>query len=203
MRELLLCLLVLMSIVCAAQTFRGSIIGGLNLSQVDGDDLRGFHQPGINAGLRVVALLSDKWSVGPELLFSQQGAVRNQNAESVGNLQSLRFQTLELPLMLYYKDWRLIAAAGASYQRLISYRIEDTNGEDISNTLPLSDNWVALQLGVTLQLSPKIGFDFRWSRHFSDLQTVASPRLRGRTLTLRLAYTIGSGESLPKTTTTN
>jgi hypothetical protein len=186
-----------MSIVCAAQTFRGSLVGGFNLSQVDGDDLRGFHQPGINAGLRVVALLSDKWRVGPELLFSQQGALRNQNAEPVGNLQSLRFQTLELPLIIYYKDWRLIAAAGASYQRLISYRIEDTSGEDISDTVPLSENWIALQLGLTLQLSPKIGFDFRWSRHFNDLQTVASPRLRGRTLTLRLAYTIDKGETIP------
>jgi len=197
MREILLCLLMLLSAPGVAQTFRASLLAGMNLSQVDGDDLRGFHRPGVNAGLRVVALLGDKWRVGPELLFSQQGAVRNQGAEGTGSIESLRFQTLELPLMLYYKDWRLIAGAGASYQRLIDYRIIDTGGRDISSTLPLTQHWVALQLGLTLQLSPKVGFNFRWSRHFNDLQTGTSPRLRGRTLTLRITYTLGPGERLP------
>ncbi|WP_116127392.1 outer membrane beta-barrel protein [Lewinella sp. IMCC34183] len=197
MRIPLLLLSFLLAVSLSAQTFRASILGGVNLSQVDGDDLLGFYQPGVNAGLRVVALLGDRWRVGPELLYSQQGAHRNRNSINVSDFRDIRLNTVELPLMVYYKDWRLAAEAGVSYQRLIGYTITDAAGNDITTSFPLKNDHAAANLGVTLFLTPRLGVNFRWSKQFTDLQQAEAPRLRGRTLSLRAVYTLGAGESLP------
>ncbi|NJB85794.1 hypothetical protein GGR26_001539 [Lewinella marina] len=197
MRTLLFCLCCLWVVTAPAQTFRASVLAGANLSQIDGDDLLGFHRPGVNAGLRVVALLGDRWRFGPEILYSQQGAKRNRNSINVSPYDAFRLSTVEIPLMVYYKDWRITAEAGASYQRLIDYTITDFRGEDITADLPLRDNLFALNLGVTLYLTEQLGFNFRWSRHVADIQQPDEPRLRGRGLTLRAVYTLGTGEPLP------
>ena len=197
MRILLLLALLSTGSTLPAQTFRGAILAGGNLSQIDGDDLLGFYQPGLEAGLRVVALLGEKWRVGPELSFTQQGAKRNKNSVNVSDFSDFRLNTVELPLMVYYKDWRITAEAGVSYQRLIDYRITDARGADVTADFPFNTDLAALKLGVTLYLTPRIGVNFRWSRHLTDLQQAERPRLRGRSLALRAVYTFGEGEVLP------
>ncbi|MBB4077454.1 hypothetical protein GGR28_000055 [Lewinella aquimaris] len=190
-------ILLLLASGVGAQTFRASVLAGANLSQIDGDDLLGFHQPGVNAGLRVVALFGEKWRVGPEILYSQQGARRNKNSLNVSDFYAFRLNTVELPLMVYYKDWRLTAEAGLSYQRLIDYTVSDFRRDDITLDFPLRDDLFAIKFGVTLYLSPKLGLNFRWSKHLTDLQVAEAPRLRGRTISLRAVYTLGAGEELP------
>ncbi len=197
MRNCLLTLLLLFAAMTGAQTFRASALAGVNLSQIDGDDLLGFYQPGPNAGLRVVAILSERWRVGPELLYTQQGARRNRNSLNLSDFSRFRLNTIEIPLMVYYKDWRVTAEAGAAYQRLFGYTILDDRGEDVTAGYPLKQDLFSLQLGVTVYLTPRLGVNFRWSRHLADLQTAESPRLRGRTIALRAVYTLGTGETLP------
>ena len=184
-------LLALSATTLGGQTFRAAALAGLNLSQLDGDDLLGFHQPGLNAGLRVVAVLNEHWRVGPEILFSQQGAKRNANSVTQSAFDSFRFQTVELPLMLHYHDWRLTAEAGAAYQRLLSYRIVNTLGEDVTEDYSLRDDAVVLHLGATLDVSPRLGLNFRWSRHLTNQQAGTGPRFVSRSLTFRAVYAIG------------
>ena len=181
----------------AAQTFRASVLAGANLSQIDGDDLLGFHQPGVNAGLRVVAVLNDHWRLGPEIVYSQEGAKRNRNSLNISDFRRIQLNTVELPLMAYYKDWRFTAEAGVAYQRLVDYRIEDARGEDVTPDYDLTSDLFALKFGVTLFLTPKVGVNFRWSRHLTDLREADDVRWLGRTLTLRAVYTFGAGEALP------
>ncbi len=197
MRALLLSLSLVTTTLLCGQTFRASVLAGANLGQVDGDDLLGFYQPGVNAGLRVVALLGDKWRLGPEILFSQQGARRNKNSANVSEFREIRLNAVELPLLVYYKDWRLTAEAGASYQRVINYRVTNFRGQDVTTTFPFRTDLVAIKFGVTVYLTPNVGLNFRWSKHLTDLQVADEPRLRGRTLSLRAVYTIGGGESIP------
>ena len=180
-----------------AQTFRASILAGANLSQIDGDDLLGFHQPGVNAGLRVVAVLGDHWRVGPEIVYSQEGAKRNRNSLNISDFRRIQLNSVELPLVVYYKDWRFTAEGGVAYQRLIDYRIEDARGEDVTADYNLSADLFALKLGVTVFVTPRVGINFRWSRHLTDLREAADTRWLGRTLTLRAVYTFGAGEALP------
>ncbi len=198
MREsVLFALLIILTTGLQAQTFRASVLAGGSLSQIDGDDLLGFHQPGINAGLRVVAMLGEHWRLGPEIIYSQQGAKRNRNSLNISDFSEFNLNMVELPLMLYFKDWRFTAEAGMAYQRLINYRIEDAAGEEVTADFLLNEDLFAIKFGVTVYLTPAVGVNFRWSRQLMDLQVAETPRLRGRTITLRAVYTLGAGESLP------
>ncbi|MCB0556047.1 MAG: hypothetical protein KDD02_21045, partial [Phaeodactylibacter sp.] len=77
-------LFLLFTVSLSAQTtgperrFEGGLVAGFNMSQIDGDLLHGFHKLGFNAGGRVNALLNERWRIGLELLFSQQGASRSK-----------------------------------------------------------------------------------------------------------------------------
>lgn len=196
-RVLLFVLLFSLSGIVTAQTFQASVIAGLNASQIDGDQLFGFHQPGVNAGIRVVAVLDERWRVGPEILFSQQGAKRNKN---ISSFSRFRLNTLEVPLMVYYKDWRLTAGAGFSYQRLFSYEVDDGLGQDITAVTDLQDNLFAFNAGVTFHVSENFGLNFRWSKHLAniDVDNQLNNSFKGRTITLRAVYTFGAGEALPQ-----
>lgn len=201
MIRLLLSLLLLIgfSPLLSGQTFQASVLGGMNLSQIDGDNLAGFHFLGANAGLRVVAVLGDRWRVGPELLFAQHGSRISNSDFSAFDFESIRMNTVEVPLMVYFKDWRFTAEAGFAYQRLISYRVLDLGGADITNELPFNEDLFNFQTGVTLYLKPNLGVNFRWSKTIGDIEARDDNlTLRARTLTFRLVYTIGDGESLPR-----
>lgn len=183
-----------------AQTFRASLLAGGNFSQIDGDDLFGFHQLGLNAGIRVVAILDDRWRVGPEILFSQQGARRKANSFEISNFDRFDLSTLEIPLMVYYKDWRLTAEAGFSYQRLFNYTIISSAGEDITAATPLNENLVAFKAGVTFFVTPRFGMNIRWSKHLTDLDIDDSINFsfKGRSVSVRAVFTLGKGEDIPK-----
>ena len=199
-------LLILLSFIAAttsAQTFQASVLLGGNLSQIDGDELDGFHKGGINAGIRVVAKLDDRWQIGPEILYTQSGAFRPKSSINRSDFSRFQLNTLEVPLMAFYKDWRFTAEAGFSYQRLFFYEIESFVGEDITDQFTLPENLVAFNAGVTFHVNKNFGVNFRWSKHITNLDPdkfINPISLRGRTISLRLVWTPGKGVELPKPT---
>lgn len=181
-----------------AQTFRASALAGLNVSQIDGDDLIGFNQFGYNAGLRVVAVLNDRWRVGPEILYSQVGSRRGANELNASDFDRVTMNTVEVPLMVYFKDWKITAEGGLAYQRLINYTIINTAGENVTEDILFRDNLLNIQFGATFYAKPNLGFNFRWSKHLTDLEaTDGNLTLKGRSLSFRVVYTFGDGEELP------
>jgi len=195
--RLLLLPLLFLPYLLTAQTFQAAIIGGVNLSQIDGDQLFGFHQPGVNAGIRVLAVLNERWRVGPEILYSQQGAKRNKN---ISVFSRFRLNTLEVPLMVYYKDWRITAGAGLSYQRLFSYEVDDGLGQDVTAVTPLQDHLLAFNAGITFHATTNLGINLRWSKHLLniDVDNSLNSSFKGRTVSLRVVYLLGKGEALPQ-----
>lgn len=180
------------------QTFQAAAIGGINLSQIDGDNLAGFHFLGANVGLRVVAVLSDRWRIGPEILFSQHGANKSRNDIITFDFESIRLNTVEVPLMVYFKDWRFTAEAGVAYKRLINYSVTNLAGVDITDELPFKDDLVNFQTGVTLYLRPNLGLNFRWSKSIGNILADAENySMKARTMSFRLVYLLGDGEKVP------
>ena len=55
-------------------TFGLSILGGMNLSQIDGDNFRGYDNIGLYAGLRGSMKFSSTMQMRVELLYSQKGS---------------------------------------------------------------------------------------------------------------------------------
>ena len=200
MRKNLFLLLIFCSVGLSGQTFQASLLAGGNFSQIDGDDLFGYHQLGANAGIRVVAILNDRWRVGPEILFSQQGARRNQNSTNVSVFDRIDLNTLEVPLMVYYKDWRLTAEAGLSYQNLFSYTVVSSGGEDITAATPLNSDLVAIKAGVTFFLTERLGLNLRFSKHLTDIDpdNTLNTSFKGKSVSVRAVYTLGRGEELPR-----
>lgn len=185
-----------------AQTFQASVIAGANLSQIDGDMLFGFHKAGVNAGIRVVAKLDDRWRVGPEILFTQSGAFLPNSSFNISEWSRFQFNTLEIPLMAYYKDWRLTAEAGFSYQRLFSYEVANFQRMDVTEEVDLNEQLFAFNAGVTYHVNANFGVNFRWSKHIVDLDKddAINTSFKGRTISLRLIWTPGEGVKLPKPT---
>jgi opacity protein-like surface antigen len=104
----------------------GGIVGGINASQLDGDNYSGFHKAGLNIGFTAFRSIAPKWLLNLELLYSQKG-VRNiqmYNSPAVGSVPieykaSLNY--VEIPLMIHYDvGEKIFLGAGVSYSRLIS-----------------------------------------------------------------------------------
>jgi hypothetical protein len=141
-RSSLALILLSSTLCCAAQdkydeleeaeqrVFKGCVILGMNMTQVDGDSFSGYSKVGIQAGGAVNIRLGQKCNISSELLYTQKGARGAHVYESpyVGTYFDkyyLDLNYVELPLVLQYKHNLLWGfEAGISYGRLIRSKEE-------------------------------------------------------------------------------
>ncbi len=91
---------------CVAQRgFDLYLTAGMNASQMQGDQLAGFHKPGLHAGLKTGFSLENKWELNLELLYNQKGS-RPSLAQSAPNTsQVTQLDYFEIPVYATYNDW--------------------------------------------------------------------------------------------------
>ena len=177
-----------------AQTFSAMLVAGVNLSQIDGDKLGGFNKFGLNTGARVSARLNDRWHLSTEFLFSQQGANAVKTDDISSTYDRIQLNFVEVPFMINYSDWKILASAGVSYNRLINYEVINDDGEDITEQEMYREDMPALVLGATYKFSEKLGLNFRWSRYLTSLipaddnPNTVDVNFIGRTIGIRLYY---------------
>lgn len=147
-----------------AQRFKAGLSAGFNMAQIDGDDLAGFNKLGLAGGIRASAILSDRWQLGMELLFSQQGSARSTKDPLGAPYNSIRLNAVEAPVMILFSEWKLQLATGLSYSRLINHRIKDIGGTDVSDNLLVDSGSLNFLLGGTYFFQPNWGLDVRWTR---------------------------------------
>lgn len=178
----------------SAQTFSAMLVGGFNLSQIDGDKLGGFNKIGFNTGARVSAKLTDRWSLSTELLYSQQGASRVPTDDISSQYDKIRLNFVEVPLMINFSDWKILASAGVSYNRLINYEVINDVGSDITELEDYRTDIPSIILGATYIFSEKLALNFRWSKYLSSLKApdndpnTEDVKFIGRNLGIRLYY---------------
>ena len=170
-----------------SQRFKSSFNAGLNLSQIDGDRLAGFNQPGLAAGLQVNTVLSPRWEWSLELLFSQQGARRNTHDDPAAAYDRIRLNRAEIPLMLQFNEWKFQVGAGLSYSRHISHKVVDAFGVDVSEQIVFRPNGLSAVIGATVFLRERSGLNLLWQKNFWDLHPASSsqPRWIGRSIGIR------------------
>ena len=94
-----------------AQIFKGEVIGGFNLSQVDGDEAFGFKKYGFQGGVGVVAPIYKNWSLSLETTFTQKGAKEKaQYNDSLDGSYFLKLNYAEVPFMIQYTDRDIVSA---------------------------------------------------------------------------------------------
>lgn len=102
-KHLLIIALVLISTTTFSQSFNGGLLGGVTVSQVDGDTYSGYHQIGGTAGAYVNLPMSDYFSMQMELKYSMFGSHSDVKEEELGhNHYNLRLHYAEVPLMIRY-----------------------------------------------------------------------------------------------------
>lgn len=103
-----------------AQVFKAYLSGGFTVSQIEGDELKGFKKWGGAGGVGAMISISNNnlWNLGVEINFAQRGT-RNpgQNPYRI----TLPLNYVEIPLMVYFQDpyGGMIIGAGLQYGRLV------------------------------------------------------------------------------------
>ncbi len=103
--------------------FYGGVVLGTNISQVDGDDYRGYDKYGLNVGAIVYARLEEHIAASMEILYSQKGSKSNgpTSLEPGVYIQDygINLNYAEVPILInYFTKQKSNFGAGLSYSRL-------------------------------------------------------------------------------------
>lgn len=119
-RLLTLALLALLPTAAGAQRIHAFVSSGVSVSQIEGDELKGYRHYGYTGGVGALAAISSnyRWGISVEALFTQRGAYDNS-----GDPYSLQLTTnyVDIPLLLHYQDpyGGMLIGAGLVYGRLV------------------------------------------------------------------------------------
>jgi hypothetical protein len=152
-----------------AQQFLGAVMGGMNISQVDGDEVYGYRRVGGHLGAAVILPINN-FDITLETVFNQKGAYQKQTyTDSVRMLNGkydLRLNYLEVPILAHYTDKKIITAgAGFSWGRLVSFKEIEHNGwqNPYSDTVAFSKNDFNILIDVQLRIYKKLKFNVRFA----------------------------------------
>ena len=112
------------------QIIKGEALLGLNLTQVEGDEVHGFRKPGLNIGAGVLIPFKKNWDVSMEVTFNQKGAKQkpqyNDSLSSglvITGEYKLNLNYVEVPVLVHYTDKEFITiGAGFSWGRLVGVK---------------------------------------------------------------------------------
>lgn len=159
-----------------AQRIMGAVIGGVNASQVDGDEAYGYHKFGLNVGAAAIVPIGGNWSVSLETLYNEKGShQRARYLDSLDGSYDLRLNYLDIPILLHYTDKDIVTfGAGISYGRLFNVyeqrnRIHQSHVTLNSGIYKPSD--LNLIFDVRFRLVKRLHFDTRYAYSMSKIAT--------------------------------
>jgi hypothetical protein len=215
MKKLLLISFMLLALSSAlfAQRFKGAIMGGMNISQVDGDEVVGYNRVGGHLGVAAILPLNN-WDITLETVFNQKGAWEKQQYRDTINdyvytgQYDLRLNYVEVPLMAHYTDrgW-ITAGAGVSWGRLVSFNETEHGGSvpPYSDTVSFNKNDFDILVDLQFRIYQRLKFNIRYAyslapireREYKEFYTGDewSRRQYNNLFTFRLVYIFN--EALP------
>jgi hypothetical protein len=174
-----------------SQRILGAVSAGMNLSQVDGDEVYGFHKVGLNIGPSIIIPFgkTKKWSVTMELLFSQLGSrqkeqylndtIYDSTTTDYYDAYKLKLAYVQIPLMIHFTDKKIVAGGvGLLYGQLVSAQEwEDYNDSrgyfktetNLRSPYTLSD--LEVLVDIRLRLYQRLWFNFRYSYSVFPIRT--------------------------------
>jgi hypothetical protein len=175
-----------------SQRFLGAVAAGMNLTQVDGDEVYGFHKVGLNVGPSVIFPFGKKkqWSLTMELLYSQMGSYQKSEYSAIDTIKDstytgyydgyrLYLNYIQIPLLLHFTDKRIISAGiGFSYGQLVGVsEYEDYNDArgfyrtQTSLSGPYSKADYQVIGDVKVRLWQKLWLNVRYSYSMASIRT--------------------------------
>jgi len=150
--SILIGLLVFSSNLFSQERFKAGVVGGINLSQIDGDNFFGYKKFGLVGGLRASTILTEKIQLDIEMLFSQRGA---QSGEFKGfnttpHYIDIRLNYAEVPILFTYK-WKKVKSKKSKKEKYAYYKYAFNGGISVGRVIQskieerLDLNFVATQ----------------------------------------------------------
>ncbi len=160
MKKLILLLVIIMPMSIYAQRFHGGLIGGFNVSQIDGDAMYGFNKAGLVGGAFVFTDFTEKWGALMEIRYSAKGSATPKN--DLRNIR-IRLQYIEIPLVVKYEIVKkLDIQAGISFGYLFNAARDDGYGyvkfENLDNRTDL-----LICAGLSYSIFEKFDIGIRYS----------------------------------------
>lgn len=174
MRALLLATISILTITaCQAQLqprFKAALVAGANASQIDGDNLAGYHRWGFNGGGRVYAMLNDNLSLSVELLYTQKGSSSTKHELQPDSAVRVTINYAEIPVMFNYHDQdRAIFGVGVSYARMLNYRYEEGGQNTTDDSPPILNKDISFLAEVTFSIWKKFGISARYNYSIASI----------------------------------
>lgn len=120
-------LLLMTALNTYAQEFKLFLTGGFNASQINGDDLAGFDQFGLNAGAGVMRKTGRKTGLQFEINYSQKGS---RDTPSEGNdIQDtiIRVNYIDIPVLFNYNYNEKLTFQGGLFAGVLINAYFDNN----------------------------------------------------------------------------
>ena len=160
-----------------SQVIKGEAIFGMNLTQVDGDEVFGFKKIGLNVGAGVMIPIGGNWDVSLEAIYSQKGAnQRAQWADSTHNgAYRLNLNYAEVPVLVMYTDKEFISAgAGFAWGRLVGVK-EWEHGKLVESTTVnsgvYSKNDFSILVEARIRIYKQLKFNLRYQYSLVKIRT--------------------------------
>lgn len=167
-RLLLISFLVLTTNFIFAQRFDAGLIAGFNGTQVEGDELRGYHKVGALGGIYVQTDIAPAIVAGMEIKYSQKGARKKYDPKKPDvDKYVMRLGYIDIPLFMGFRaNERSMIIGGIAPGILIHSKELNSDGE-----IPEQDR----QTFNTFDLQPFVGFQFDFLERVSlDLRLAIS-----------------------------
>ncbi|WP_340111613.1 porin family protein [Maribellus mangrovi] len=167
-RLLLISFLVLTANLIFAQRFDAGLIAGFNGTQVEGDELRGYHKVGALGGIYVQTDIAPAIVAGMEIKYSQKGARKKYDPKKPDvDKYVMRLGYIDIPLFMGFRaNERSMIIGGIAPGILIHSKELNSDGE-----IPEQDR----QTFNTFDLQPFVGFQFDFLERVSlDLRLAIS-----------------------------
>ncbi|GAP43074.1 outer membrane protein beta-barrel domain [Lentimicrobium saccharophilum] len=150
------------------QRIMGAAIVGLNATQVDGDEVYGYKNFGLNTGLSAIVPFNNKWSVSIENIYSEKGAhQRVKYLDSLDGSYDLKLNYLEVPVLLHFTDKDIVTfGAGMSWGRLVKVW-EQRNGYEMPATTLESGIYRSSDLNFLLDVRFRVFERLRFNARYA------------------------------------
>lgn len=153
-----------------APVFRAGLVAGINFAELEGEGITDYF--GLNAGLISSFRFKERWQIGLEFLWSQNGEYILPDFYPPVRYGTIWLNHLEVPFHLDYlahasknkdyPEWHF--SMGVAYTRLINFYIEDVQKNDRSGEVIYSrQDGIQLQWGTTYFITPQLGWNLRAS----------------------------------------
>ena len=113
--------------------FHIGILAGLLVTQIQGDDLGGYHKLGGSYGVSSLVTLPKNFRLLVEINYDQFGSSSNKN-ETTTFVQKINADYLSIPILGNYQFHDFSFSVGIAVSSLVRFKAIDISGADISVT---------------------------------------------------------------------